>query len=264
MLQVLQERKKVKNIFITGGTTGIGLSLTQEYLRQGHRVAVFARDHKKWEESATSKHPMASYFAGDVINFDQLDLAMKKFSKQYGPLDLVIVNAGIGNPKKVPVPDFSLTRRIFEINVFGMINTTEAAFKIMFDQKKGHIVYISSIAALSGLSGNGAYCGSKAAMMRMAESYAIDWHQFGIDVTCVFPGFVDTPLTKANPHSMPFLMSSAKAAQIIVRGVENKKLCIGFPWQTYGLMTLLSILPRSFYIYISRRLKLSIYSKKKG
>jgi NAD(P)-dependent dehydrogenase (short-subunit alcohol dehydrogenase family) len=250
-----------KNVFITGGSSGIGLSLVSLYLEQGHRVGVLGRDLKKWEDGPYAKDLKASFHAAAIENRSEVKSALADFVKRFGPIDILIVNAGIGNAHKSPIPNFDTSEKILKVNVLGSLYTIEAGFELMFPHKKGQIALISSVAGYVGLAGNAAYCASKSALQRMAESYAIDFANFGIHVMCVSPGFVKTPLTQKNSHKMPFIITSETAAKLIAKGLDQKKSWIGFPWQLYGLMSFLSLVPSALYIWLSQKLKINLYKK---
>lgn len=251
-----------KNIFITGGSSGIGLALTQLFLHRGDRVGVLARDSKKWQDNPLSSNNKTSFHAADITNQEEVQNAMHDFSRRFGPIDIVIANAGMGNSHKTAIPNFDVSEKIFKINILGTLYTIQTAFELMYPRRQGQITIISSVAGYVGLAGNAAYCASKSALHKMAESYAIDFYQYGITVMCVSPGFVHTPLTAKNNHQMPFVLTAEKAAQYIIDGIEKKKNWIGFPWQLYSFMAFISLMPRSLYIWISKKLNINLYKKK--
>jgi len=240
---------KKKKIFITGGTTGLGEELAIRYLQMGHSVAVCGRDEKKWKESRLFSSGQGQFYIADVCNKEEVSKALKDFmSKDNLPLDLFIANAGIGNPDKVAMPNFSGTVKVIQANVLGVIYSAEAAFEYFHKQQFGHFITISSMAGLNGLPGNGGYSASKSAVIKLSESFAIDWKKFNITVTTILPGFVDTPLTRKNKHFMPFLMTLEKAGDLMIKAIESKTHYYAFPWTTYTLVKILSLLPRNLYI----------------
>jgi short-subunit dehydrogenase len=116
------------------------------------------------------------------------------------------------------------------------------------------------VAGMVGLPGASAYSASKSAVIKLCESYALDLPDKGIDVTTICPGFIDTPLTKKNDHSMPFLMSSHKGASLIKKAIENKRVLYIFPWQMAVVIHILSHLPRFIYRFMMK-LPIANYSK---
>ena len=232
------------NIFITGGTTGIGFELAKLYAREGHCVGICGRDLSKLPKDVRETSSIQSYSC-DVTDREKLHRVIKDFSR--GTLHKVVANAGISMGKKSRKPNFEMSRRIFRTNVFGVLHTFEAALELMLPRKEGQLVAVSSVAAMVGLPGAGAYSASKAAVLRLCESYAIDLKDHGISVTCICPGFIKTPLTDKNDHSMPFLLTAEEGARRIKKAVDQQKALYIFPWPMKIAITILEKMPRYLY-----------------
>jgi short-subunit dehydrogenase len=232
-------------VFITGGTTGIGLELARQYLADGHVVGVCGRDLTKLPQELKDK--LKSYQLS-VTDKKSLDEAISDFGRD--GLDIVIANAGRSVGVKEKMADWSKAYDVMDTNVYGVMYAFESALKIMTSQKSGHLVAISSVAGFVGLAGAASYSASKAAVTTFCESISLDYKSDNINVTCICPGFIDTPLTKQNNHPMPFLMSASKGAALIRAAIERKKLRYIFPWQMNFLMMFLRILPRKVYYFI--------------
>jgi short-subunit dehydrogenase len=247
MLQFQHSQKEVmKSVFITGGTTGMGLELAKLYLAQGWKVGVCGRDRSKFDENFEGHRDNVSFYKVDVADRTELKAAIADFSKSIG-LDLLIANAGIGYKFKTKIPDFEYSYKMVHVNLLGVMYAFEAAMDIMVPRSKGHLVAISSIAGYNGLPGISAYSATKGAVIKYCESLNLDLRQFGIHVTSICPGFVDTPLTKTNRHAMPFLMEASKAARLISRAIEKRKMTYHFPFFFAGLVRLLGVLPRTWF-----------------
>jgi short-subunit dehydrogenase len=236
----------MKSVFITGGTTGIGMELAKHYAGKGWKVGVCGRDRAKFVESFQIQSDNLSFYCVDVANRDELKAAIADFSKSIG-LDLLIANAGIGYKFKTKVPDFEWSYKMVHVNLLGVMYAFEAALDVMIPRSKGHIVAVSSIAGYNGLPGVSAYSATKAAVLKYCESLHLDMKQFNINVTTVCPGFVETPLTSTNQHPMPFLMKAPKAAKLIARAIEKKKMVYAFPFLFSTIVRILGILPRTWY-----------------
>ncbi len=247
-----------KSIFITGSTSGIGHKLAELYLRDGHRVGISGRDLSKVEQSFKDEFENLELFEVDVTDQDRMNEVITDFSQK--GLDIIIANAGISHGPKSKRPDMEVARRIFNTNVLGVINTFAPALSVFEKQGSGHIVAIASVAGFVGLPGASAYSASKSAVMKLCESYALDLPKMGIDVTTICPGFIDTPLTQKNDHSMPFLMSAEKGARLIKEAIRAKRVLFVFPWQMSVAIHLLSYLPRFIYRFIMK-LPVANYSK---
>jgi short-subunit dehydrogenase len=249
----------MRAIFITGGTTGIGLELAKLYLQKGWKVGVCARDRKKFEENFSDASDNVIFYPADVANRLEVKGAIADFAKSYG-LDLVIANAGMGYKVKSRVPDFDYSYKIVHLNLLGVMYTFEAALDVMIPQGRGQIAAISSIAGYNGLPGVSAYSATKAAVQKYCESLHLDLRRFNIAVTSICPGFVETPLTATNGHSMPFIMKAPKAATLIAKAIENKKMNYAFPFLFSKIVWMISLLPRTWYRFIISRKALD-YSK---
>ncbi|PIP94685.1 MAG: short-chain dehydrogenase [Bdellovibrio sp. CG12_big_fil_rev_8_21_14_0_65_39_13] len=246
------------NIFITGGTTGIGAELAKQYAKLGHRVGICGRDLSKCEKELTEKTNIQLYQAS-VTNIQELHQAIASFVGE-GTLDMMIANAGRSHGSKSKTPNFQTSRDIMDTNVIGVLNAFEKAVEYMMKQKNGHLVAIASVAGLVGLPGASAYSASKAAVLKLCESYALDFPKLGIDVSAIAPGFIDTPLTRKNDHPMPFLMPVEKAGKLIMRAIEKKKVYYIFPWQMKCVILIIEKIPRFLYRKIMN-IKLINYSR---
>lgn len=236
----------MRSVFITGGTTGIGMELAKLYASRGWKVGVCGRDRLKFEESFSLPNENISFYQVDVANREEIKTAISDFSKSIG-LDLLIANAGIGYKFKTKIPDFEWSYKMVHVNLLGVMYAFEAALDVMIPQGKGQLVATSSIAGYNGLPGVSAYSATKAAVQKYCESLHLDLRQFNIHVTTICPGFVDTPLTQGNHHPMPFLIKAPKAAELIAKAIDKKKMIYAFPFFFSTIVRILGMLPRTWY-----------------
>lgn len=239
-------------VFITGGTSGIGLELAKSYLKKGWRVGVCGREEDKFRQQFDPQRDSVQFYPLDVSNRDALRKAIMDFSRPTG-LGILIASAGISYPHKTKVPDFERTYKMVHVNVLGVMYAFEAALEVMIPQGQGQLVAISSVAGFSGFPGISGYSATKAAVTTFCESLGVDLAGLGISVSCVCPGFVDTPLTQVNNHPMPFLVKAKDAAAIIQRGLAKKKPLIVFPFIFGWVVRILGILPRPLYRFCMTR-----------
>lgn len=249
----------MRAVFITGGTTGIGMELAKYYLGKGWKVGVCGRDRHKFDENFIAHRDNVTFYQVDVSERSDIKAAIADFSKSIG-LDLLIANAGIGYKLKTKLPDFEYSYKMVQVNLLGVMYSFEAALDVMIPRGKGQLVAVSSVAGYNGLPGVSAYSATKAAVQKYAESLHLDLKQFNINVTTICPGFVDTPLTQANHHPMPFMMKAPKAARLIARAIEKKKMIYAFPFFFASVVRILSMLPRTWYRFIVSK-KMFNYSK---
>jgi len=250
----------MNKIFITGGTSGIGLSLAKNFLDRDWIVGVCGRNTNKLENTFTQNPKFFSYQA-DVTDLNQIKKVVKDFSIRNNGLDVMVANAGISVGAKDGILNFPLSRDVININVIGLMNSFEAAMD-NFNENSGHLVGVSSVAAFSGLPGAAPYSASKAAVFRYCEALSLDLAPKGIDVTCVCPGFIDTPLTKQNNHKMPFLMSSDEGARRISEAILKRKALFVFPKRMAALMIFSEKLPRWLYRKIVLKLMSFVMPKR--
>ncbi len=234
-----------KSVFITGGSSGIGLELAKLYASAGHETAVCSFEPEAAARPAVP--PGIRYYQADVTDAPALRAALEDFAAQAGRLDLVVANAGI-SMRKAAIPDFERGRRVIMTNVIGTLNTFEPAIALMKAQGGGQLAAVGSVAGtIGGLPGMAIYGASKAAIVTLCESFEIDLHRHGIQVTTLAPGFVDTPMTRENRHKKPFELSQAEAGLRMFDALEARKGLYLFPLPLKVLSSLCSFLPRRLY-----------------
>ena len=138
--------------------------------------------------------------------------------------------------------------KILQINVLGVTNSIVPFIPKMKEQLSGRIAIISSIASFRGIPSHGAYSSSKAAIANLTESWGYTLKSYHISLTTIFPGYIDTEMTKGHQFKMPFLMNSDKASKIIANAIQHKRRKVIFPWQWKFIVPIFRILPR-FLIY---------------
>jgi short-subunit dehydrogenase len=232
------------NVFITGGTTGIGLELAKAYIADGYRVGICGRDLSRLTDTVKDHQNLNTYQA-DVTNREELHQCIREFAD--GKLNILFANAGVAIGDKTKIPDFELARTTININVIGFLNTFEVGMDLMKDSG-GQLVGMASVAGYVGLPGSGSYCASKSAVQRLCETFQVDLKPLGITTTLVNPGFIDTPLTKKNDHPMPFIISAEKAAGMIKKAVARKQSIFTFPIRMKLMMMFLEKMPRRLYL----------------
>jgi short-subunit dehydrogenase len=235
-------------VFITGGTTGIGFGLCELYLKEGHEVGICGRSLSKLPDGFREQYPNLKCYQFDVLDKESFKNAVNDFSN--GNLDLIIANAGISGVKDKGSVDFEKAGDILNTNIFGVLNAFEVGLENFLPKNKGHIVVVASVAGLVGLPWAPAYSASKAAVLKLGESFAISLKKHGICVTTIAPGFIDTPLTSRNKYKMPFLLTLEEGAKRIKNAIDKKEILFIFPWQMKILMYFLDRMPRWLYRFL--------------
>jgi short-subunit dehydrogenase len=246
----------MKSVFITGASSGMGKMLAHLYSKAGWRVGVCARRIDLLQNHF--KNSDILIYEADVSSLSSITKAIDSFSHQ--GLDLVIANAGVAYEHKNKIPDIEVGTQMVMVNLLGTMNTFDAALKYMLRKKSGQLAAISSVAGFNGLPGVSAYAATKGGVRFYCETLNLDLAEKGINVTCLAPGFFESPITQKNPHPMPFMMPLDVAAKKVMYAIEKKKIIYGFPWQYYFVVKFLSFLPRCLYSKIMS-LKIFNFSK---
>jgi NAD(P)-dependent dehydrogenase (short-subunit alcohol dehydrogenase family) len=181
-----------KTWFITGASQGLGLALATQLLAAGHRVAATSR-HLTGLTTAISE-PTDSFLplAVDLPDEASVAQAIEATIATFGRIDVVVNNAGYGMGGSIEEMTDAETRHSFETNVFGALNVIRKALPYLRAQGSGHVINISSIAAIAGATGWAIYAATKAAMSAFTEVLAQDVADFGLKVTVVEPGALRT------------------------------------------------------------------------
>lgn len=179
----------VRTVLITGGNRGIGFALAEEFIAQGHRVAVTARSGQGPTGSLT--------FRADVTDGASLDAAYAEIETQLGPVEVVIANAGITKDTLVMRMTDEDFDSVVDTNLGGTFKVVKRAVKGMLKARFGRIVLISSVVGLYGSAGQVNYSSSKSALVGMARSLTRELGARGITANVVAPGFIETDMTAA-------------------------------------------------------------------
>ncbi|GED89727.1 SDR family NAD(P)-dependent oxidoreductase [Streptomyces sp. 6-11-2] len=171
---------------VTGGASGIGRASAELLAERGGQVAVLDLD-----PSSVVKPLLA--FRADVTDDTSVRRAVAQAAEALGGLDVLVNNAGIGAQGSVEDNDDEEWRRVFDVNVLGMVRTARAALPHLRASSHAAIVNTCSIAATAGLPQRALYSATKGAVYSLTLAMAADHVREGIRVNCVNPGTVDTP-----------------------------------------------------------------------
>jgi short-subunit dehydrogenase len=238
-------------VFITGASSGIGQALAWRFYSAGYSLALVARRTAEIETWAQGRGLGASRFrvyGADVAQTDSIVAAGQACIAAQGVPDVVIANAGISVGVDTAIrDDIDVIAQTFATNNTGMAATFHPFMAAMAARGSGALVGIGSVAGIRGLPGHGAYCASKAAVISYCESLRGELRPSGVKVVTICPGYIDTPLTKENRYSMPFLMQVEDFADKAFAAIEAGASYRVIPWQMGVVAKLLRALPNVLF-----------------
>lgn len=248
---------KGKTVFLTGASSGIGEGLAVSLASRGAILGLVARRREMLEDLADrcgKAGGTARVFAADVTEPSALADAANTFREEFGKIDILIANAGIGgNDDKTRSYDPESVKKVIDVNLLGAVNAVHAVVPDMIERGSGQLVAISSLAGFRGLPKSAAYSASKAGMTAFFESVRLDAADKGILVTIIQPGFIKTPLTSGRANKMPFLMELDDAIPHFISAIEKRKRFAAFPWQLATFVRAGKFMPAWLYDRIAGR-----------
>ena len=244
-----------KVVMITGASSGIGRGLAVALGTRGAKLGLVARRVEQLGELVAEIESLggkALALPADVQSENSMRAAADELRAQFGPIDVLIANAGIGPTRDAAKLNADEVANVMNVNVIGASNSVAAVLPEMIAQGQGQLVAISSLAAYRGVPKSAAYCASKAAVSSFFESLRLDLEPRGVDVTIIHPGFIKTPLTAGRKTPMPFLMELDDAVKKMVRAIEKRRKRYSFPWQLATIVRAGMIMPIWMYDRIAR------------
>lgn len=188
---------------VTGASSGIGRAIALALAERGARVGLVARGRPGLEELSSrlgDRHPV---LPADVSERGSIEAAVTAFVERTGGLDLLVANAGLAHYGPFADMSLELAEEMIGVNALGTVLSVGAGLAPMVDRGRGHIVVISSGAALRSFPGAAVYGGSKAAGAGFAEALRHELSGTGVSLTTVYPGEVATDLHAHQPERMP-------------------------------------------------------------
>jgi short-subunit dehydrogenase len=231
-----------KTILVTGASSGLGAEMARQFAARGHDLALCARRTDRLEALRTE---LADRCPGrrvevralDVDDHDRVFEVFRAFRDDFGTLDRVVVNAGLGKGAVIGTGRFDANRDTAVTNFVGALAQVEAAMEIFRAQNAGHLVMISSMSAMRGMPKTATtYAATKAGVAHLAEGLRVELMGTPIKVSVVYPGYIRSEMNE-NVENAPFIVSTERGVAAIVDAVEKEKARAqvpAWPWVPVG------------------------------
>jgi 3-oxoacyl-[acyl-carrier protein] reductase len=184
-----------QKVLVTGATGGIGGKVGELFAKQGAVVGLCGRNREKLEKMSNSLASKNYIFTCNLENLEEVETLFDKADTEMGGIDILVCNAGItkdGLAIRMSVLDFE---EVISVNLKATFILNREAIKKMMKRRYGRIINISSIVGVMGNPGQANYVASKAGMIGMSKSLALEVASRNITINCVAPGFIETPMT---------------------------------------------------------------------
>jgi len=234
-----------KTILITGASSGLGQGMAREFARRGRDLALCARrverlDALKKELEAQHEGIRVIVKELDVNDHERVFSVFREFAKELGGLDRIIVNAGIGKGQPIGTGNFFRANlKTAQTNFVAALAQCEAAVEIFREQRRGHLVVISSMSAMRGMPRNlTAYAASKAGVAALAEGIRAELMRTPIRVTTIFPGYIRSEINE-KVKKTPFMVDTETGCRALAAAIEREPVKASvplWPWLPMGLL----------------------------
>ncbi len=231
-----------QTILITGASSGLGEGMAREFAAMGRHLALCARRTDRLQalkQELLARHPgiRISVRALDVNDHVQVFEVFKAFQGEFGQIDRVIINAGLGKGQPIGKGRFDANLQTAQTNFIAALAQCEAAVEIFRAQNSGHLVSIASMSAMRGLGRNlTTYAATKAGLAHLTEGIRAELMRTPIAVSTIFPGYIETELS-SKAQKTPLMVDTATGCRALVAAIEREpaKACVpAWPWVLVG------------------------------
>ncbi|MFL6239730.1 MAG: SDR family NAD(P)-dependent oxidoreductase [Actinomycetes bacterium] len=214
-------------VVVTGASSGIGAAAAEAFARKGARVVCVARRADRLAETvrrceALSARALA--LPADVADENTPSLVIKETEAAFGPIDVLVNNAGLGMALPAEQVTMDDVRRVFEVNFFGPVALTLAVLPGMRERRRGSIVNVTSVSGYVPNPGESPYGATKAALSRWSHGLAVELAGTGVHMGVVSPGPIDTEMAPGADEYKMKLYPASVVADAIVASVEKERV----------------------------------------
>jgi 3-oxoacyl-[acyl-carrier protein] reductase len=207
-----------RRFLVTGGSQGIGAAIVEQARAAGHQVAFTGRNRALID--GVARKTGAHGFAADVAKGDDNARTVSDAVKAMGGIDVLVNNAGYAYRGEIGAMDVDQMRKMFETNVFGLVDITNRVVPLMKAQADGDIVNIASTSGMKGAATATAYGGSKWAVRGITQCWQAELRPHGIRVTCICPSEVQTNFGGRTGRNNPNKLYADDIAATILAGLQ--------------------------------------------
>ncbi len=243
-----------RTVFITGAARGIGAGVAERLHARGANVALVGLEPERLEALAARLGDRAAAFEADVSDYDALERAVRATIERFGTLDVAIANAGIAFLGTLATAPIEQVERTLAVNFLGVWRTDRAVIKHVME-RRGYLLNIASLAAVSHAPMMGPYTASKAGVEALTDSLRQETAPSGARVGCAYFGFIDTDLVRASfaqpstqaamgraPGFVRNPVPLSRAVDAIERGVQRRSARVWAPRWVGPMLTLRGLL----------------------
>ena len=231
---------KRKTVLITGASSGLGAEMARQFAALGHDLALCARrieklDALKSEIAVAHPERRVEVRTLDVNDDDQVFEVFRQYKLDFGTIDRVVINAGIGKGAPLGTGRWDANKETAMTNFVAALAQSEAAMEIFREQDAGHFVMISSMSAMRGMpKAMTTYAATKAGAAHLAEGLRYELHGKPIKVTVLYPGYIASEMNdQVDPKKIKGMVSTEKGVRSMVDAIESEKnsACVPrLPW----------------------------------
>tara|TARA_B100001769_G_C21950177_1_gene511610 strand:- start:152 stop:886 length:735 start_codon:yes stop_codon:yes gene_type:complete len=205
---------KNKNIIVTGASGGIGNSIVEKLSETGANILASGTRVEKLEE-LKNKFKSIKILKFDISQSDKIEEFIENATKELGGLDCIVNNAGITKDNLAIRMSLEEWKKVIDINLTSTFLISKFAIRKMIKNKKGKIINITSVVGHTGNLGQANYTASKAGIVAMSKSLAIEYAKKNINVNCISPGFIKTAMTdKIDDKFKEMIISKIPSARL--------------------------------------------------
>lgn len=233
-------------IAITGGARGIGRATASALVKRGARVALGDLDEGLVGKAAEELGGGTVGLGLDVADRASVSAFLDTVESRLGPIDVLINNAGVMLIGAFETEDERTTRRMIDVNLYGVIHGSQLAMTRMLARRAGHIINVASGAGKAGFPHAATYCATKHAVVGLSESMRLELAGTGVEVSCVMPAIVNTELTSGllTKSRLVARVEPEDVAAAIVEAIEEPHFDVYVPKSLGTAFRVTSLLPR--------------------